>query len=58
MHRVNNSLSTDRSRYSIAFFLHPVDEYEVKCISNVGEKEKYPPIKAGEYLKQKLSASY
>lgn len=49
-----------KSRYSIAFFCHPNDNTEVACLPSC-MKDKlpmYPPISAGEYLLQRLQATY
>ncbi len=50
----------NKSRYSIAFFCHPNDDTEVACLPSC-MKDKlpiYPPISAGEYLLQRLQATY
>jgi isopenicillin N synthase-like dioxygenase len=52
-HRV---LTPASERYSIAFFLDPNPDAEVAPLP--GMAAKYPPIVAGEYLKQKLHATY
>lgn len=49
-----------QSRYSIAFFCHPNDDTEIACLESC-QKERspiYPPILAGEYLLQRLQATY
>eukprot|EP00058_Branchiostoma_floridae_P022260 XP_002607750.1 hypothetical protein BRAFLDRAFT_82802 [Branchiostoma floridae] len=43
------------SRRSLAFFAHPDDDAVITCLDG---SNKYPPITAGEYLKQKLTATY
>jgi isopenicillin N synthase-like dioxygenase len=45
-------------RYSIPFFLHPRSEMPLDCLPNsinAGEKAKYDPITAGEYLNERLA---
>jgi isopenicillin N synthase-like dioxygenase len=43
-------------RYSIAFFLDPNPDALVETLP--GMAADYPPIRAGEYLRQKLQATY
>jgi len=57
VHRVNVNSGAETSRYSIAFFVHPNDSYEVRSFKQE-MSEKYPPITAGQYLKQRLDATY
>lgn len=52
-HRV---VAPTAERYSIAFFLDANPEAVVETLP--GMSAKYPPITAGEYLKQKLHATY
>eukprot|EP01111_Echinosteliopsis_oligospora_P001428 TRINITY_DN12164_c0_g1_i1.p1 TRINITY_DN12164_c0_g1~~TRINITY_DN12164_c0_g1_i1.p1 ORF type:complete len:337 (-),score=58.13 TRINITY_DN12164_c0_g1_i1:10-1020(-) len=52
-----------RERRSIAFFLHPDDEYVVRCIEDERlvskeKSEKYPPINARQYLKDMMQHTY
>jgi isopenicillin N synthase-like dioxygenase len=57
-HRVVNR--SGRERYSIAFFLDPNPDARVAAIPSCvpeGEKPKYPPISAADYLKMRLDAS-
>ena len=57
-HRVVNR--TARERYSIAFFYDPNPEAIVETIPSCvrqGERVRYPPILAADYLKQRLDAS-
>lgn len=59
-HRViiPNDSRVKQSRYSIAFFCHPNDDTEIACLDSQQEKPIYPPIFAGEYLLQRLQATY
>ncbi|MBH8578395.1 isopenicillin N synthase family oxygenase [Nostocaceae cyanobacterium CENA369] len=59
-HRViiPNDSRVKQSRYSIAFFCHPNDDTEIACLDYRQEKPIYPPILAGEYLLQRLQATY
>lgn len=50
--------NSQHARYSIAFFFHPKDEHMVECITTSSSQPKYAPISAGDYLVQKLSATY
>jgi len=47
-------------RYSMAFFVHPSDETIVACLPACMKSDKatYPPISAGNYLKQRLLDTY
>jgi len=57
-HRVVNRSA--RERYSIAFFYDPNPEAVVETIPSCvrqGERVRYPPIRAADYLKQRLDAS-
>ena len=53
-HRLN------QSRYSIAFFCHPNDDTEIACLESCQKEQSpiYRPILAGEYLLQRLQATY
>lgn len=45
------------ARQSIAFFLHPNYETDIRCIETClgpGEKPKYPGIRAGDWMREKL----
>lgn len=55
-HRVINPPGNKNvSRYSMPFFMHPHPEALLKCIPSCrGEGEKYPPIKANDFLMQRL----
>ncbi|MBD2613223.1 isopenicillin N synthase family oxygenase [Nostoc punctiforme FACHB-252] len=50
----------NQSRYSIAFFCHPNDDVEIACLESCQKENSsiYPPILAGEYLLQRLQATY
>jgi isopenicillin N synthase-like dioxygenase len=52
-HRV---IQPPADRYSVAFFLDPNPDAPVETLP--GMTAKYPPTTGGEYLKQKLDASY
>ncbi|MGA7802961.1 MAG: 2OG-Fe(II) oxygenase family protein [Gammaproteobacteria bacterium] len=59
-HRVQPRVD-GRERYSIAFFCDPDSATEVvtlpACVS--GERpDRYPPVQAGEYIRQRLNATY
>lgn len=50
-----------RDRYSIAFFCHPNMDATIRCIDTcVSEEEpaRYPPITAGQHLKERLTTTY
>ena len=49
-----------QSRYSVAFFCHPNDDTEIACLEScqIEHSPIYPPISAGEYLLQRLQATY
>lgn len=50
-----------RERYSIAFFLDPNPDAEVRALPGCvkpGEKPKYPPVTATEYIRQRFAATY
>jgi isopenicillin N synthase-like dioxygenase len=58
-HRVRNT--GGRDRYSIAFFLDPNPDTLVEVLPTcIGPERpaKYPPIRSGEYLTQRLDATY
>lgn len=50
----------NQSRYSMAFFCHPNDDTEIACLESCQKEQSpiYPPILAGEYLLQRLQATY
>jgi isopenicillin N synthase-like dioxygenase len=49
----NNQKGKDRQ--SIAFFLHPDDDYMVNFLNG---SDKYPPISGKEYLRERMYASF
>lgn len=63
VHRVSipANFRTAKPRYSIGFFANPNLDADITCIESclgVNESPKYPPFKAGEYLKQKYWETY
>ena len=54
--RLNDSIKATKARQSIAFFVHPDDDFIVSPVN--GDTAKYPPISAGKYLQNKLDATY
>jgi isopenicillin N synthase-like dioxygenase len=58
-HRVVNRAG--RERYSVAFFLDPNPDAEVACLptcQGADRPPRYPAIAAGDYLRQRLDATY
>ncbi len=53
-HRV---IPPEKERYSIAFFLDPNADADVRTIEGFGAS-KYPPIRAGDYIKQRFDETY
>jgi len=54
-HRVINPSGPNVSRYSMPFFLQPRPETSLACLPSCEHlKAKEPPIKAGEFLNQRL----
>ncbi len=48
-------------RMSIGYFMHPNFDAEIACIPSclqAGEKPKYPPITAGEHIREKIEKSH
>jgi isopenicillin N synthase-like dioxygenase len=45
----------EKARQSIAFFLHPDDQYMVQCLDG---SNKYPPISGKDYLREKMFKSF
>lgn len=53
--------STQRNRYSIAFFCHPNASAEIRCIDSCTDDAnppRYPPILAWDHLMERLNATY
>lgn len=48
------------SRYSVAFFCHPNEDTEISCLKSCKTDKSpiYSPITAGEYLLNRLQATY
>lgn len=62
-HRVKVPTGEDatRSRYSVALFFDPNPEVELACLEScqsVDRSARYGPILAGDYLTQRLAATY
>jgi isopenicillin N synthase-like dioxygenase len=56
-HRVVNPSGSNHSRYSMPFFMHPDSDVLLRCVEScVGAGAKYPDIRAGEFLEQRLQA--
>ena len=54
-HRVVNPSVENVSRYSMPFFMHPDADIVLRCLpSCVGAGAKYPDIRAGTFLEQRL----
>lgn len=54
-HRVVNPPTGNRSRYSMPFFMHPDSDVTLSCLpSCIGSGAKYPDIRAGTFLEQRL----
>ena len=54
-HRVVNPSSRNLSRYSLPFFMHPDADVVLSCLpSCIGSGAKYPDIRAGSFLEQRL----
>lgn len=52
---VNTPEGKTKSRFSMPFFMHPRPSASLACLPSCrGEKEKYPPTTAGEFLTQRL----
>lgn len=56
IHRVVNPNSSNKSRYSMPFFLHPHSNASLNCLAQCAGPggSKYPPITAGEFLEERL----
>jgi isopenicillin N synthase-like dioxygenase len=59
-HRVVISPDIQKPRYSIAFFCHPNQDSLVTCLPSCTKHQPamYSPVLAGEYLLQRLQATY
>ncbi|XP_027773183.1 2-oxoglutarate-Fe(II) type oxidoreductase hxnY isoform X2 [Solanum pennellii] len=58
LHRV---MPTGQERYSMAFFLDPNPDCMVECLKSCcsdSSPPRYPPIRAGEYLEERLKVTY
>lgn len=58
LHRV---ISTGQERYSAAFFLDPNNDCVVECLKSCCSESsppKFAPIRSGDYLEQRLRATY
>jgi isopenicillin N synthase-like dioxygenase len=54
-HRVVNPPQANESRYSMPFFMHPDADVVLRCLpSCVGAGARYPDIRAGTFLEQRL----
>jgi isopenicillin N synthase-like dioxygenase len=58
--RIPGDDTVKQSRYSIAFFCHPNDNTEIACLDSCQKQHPsiYPPMLAGEYLLNRLQATY
>ncbi|KAM3409135.1 hypothetical protein ACQJBY_001862 [Aegilops geniculata] len=58
LHRV---VAVGKERYSAAYFLDPRPDLVVQCLESCccdAYPPRFPPITAGDYLKERLSATY
>ncbi|XP_051145012.1 2-oxoglutarate-Fe(II) type oxidoreductase hxnY isoform X2 [Andrographis paniculata] len=58
LHRV---MPTGQERHSMAFFLDPNPDCVVECLKsccNESNPPRYPPIRSGDYLQERLKATY
>jgi isopenicillin N synthase-like dioxygenase len=54
-HRVVNPEGPNVSRYSMPFFMHPNSATSLACLPSCqGDGAKWPPITAGEFLRERL----
>ncbi|KAK3153121.1 hypothetical protein QOZ80_2BG0168100 [Eleusine coracana subsp. coracana] len=54
-------VAVGKERYSVALFLDPNPDIVVRCFEsccNEANPPRFPPIKSGDYLKERLSATY
>jgi len=62
LHRVVNPPAGQRAgtkRMSMGYFLHPNYDAEIACLPTCrgpGGSERYPPVRAGDMMRQKLEA--
>ncbi len=60
LHRVANppaAAGAAARRQTIAFFLHPNYDAEIRCVdscTDAGHPPRYPPIRAGDHMREKL----
>ncbi|XP_073127358.1 azadirone synthase LFS isoform X2 [Henckelia pumila] len=58
LHRV---MPTGQERYSVAFFLDPNPDCVVECLKsccNESAPPRFPPIRAGDYLEERIKVTY
>ncbi|XP_050227004.1 2-oxoglutarate-Fe(II) type oxidoreductase hxnY-like [Mercurialis annua] len=58
LHRV---IPTGQERYSMAFFLNPNPICVVECLKSCSSEscpQKFPPIRSGDYIKERLRLTY
>uniref|UniRef100_A0A0E0BCV4 Fe2OG dioxygenase domain-containing protein n=1 Tax=Oryza glumipatula TaxID=40148 RepID=A0A0E0BCV4_9ORYZ len=58
LHRV---VAVGKERYSVAFFLDPDPDLVVQCLESCCSEAcppRFPPIKSGDYLEERLSSTY
>lgn len=56
-HRVVNPTGANVSRFSMPFFMHPNSDVMLSCLpSCIGEGAKYPPVRADQFLEERLRA--
>ena len=59
--RLPQGQQAQRDRYSIAFFCQPDADTDIICLptcQSEGNPAKYPPVKSGEYLRNRLQTTY
>lgn len=58
LHRV---MPTGKERYSIAFFLDPNPDCMVECLKSCCSESsppRFPPVRSGDYLRDRIAAAY